>query len=91
MLIFIFNRGGLSNTMYRCSLPENAEQDPKAPKEVLLRLYGPFQDDPILLVSGAVIFMMLSERKLGPKLYGLLPKGRLEEFIPVSLKVRNSF
>ena len=69
--------------MYRCSLPENAEKDPQVPKEVLLRLYGPLQEDLNLLVSGAVILMLLSERKLGPKLYGLLPKGRLEEFIPV--------
>lgn len=36
-------------------------------------------------VTDAVIFMMLSERNLGPKLYGIFPGGRLEEYIPVSI------
>jgi choline/ethanolamine kinase len=27
---------------------------------------------------------LLSERKLGPKLHGVFPGGRIEEFIPVS-------
>lgn len=82
---FVSIRGGFSNSLYRCSLPENiASGDPQVPKEVLLRIYGPIQEDPNLLVAGAVSFMLLSERRLGPKLYGLLPDGRLEEFIPVS-------
>lgn len=81
---FVSIRGGFSNTLYRCSLPENVAGDPQVPKEVLLRIYGPIQEDPNLLVAGAVSFMLLSERRLGPKLYGLLPDGRLEEFIPVS-------
>ena len=40
------------------------------------------------LISGIVIenviFTILSERKLGPKLFGVFAGGRIEEYIPVS-------
>ncbi|GMT35173.1 hypothetical protein PFISCL1PPCAC_26470, partial [Pristionchus fissidentatus] len=35
------------------------------------------------LVAESVIFTLLSERHLGPKLYGIFSGGRLEEYIPV--------
>lgn len=35
-------------------------------------------------MTESLIFMLLSERKLGPRLYGIFPGGRLEEYIPVS-------
>lgn len=37
------------------------------------------------MVLESVMFAILAERALGPKLYGIFPQGRLEEFIPVSL------
>lgn len=74
--------GGFSNTLYRCSLPENIAKISKIPGQILLRIYGPIQDDPNVVVAEAVTFMLLSERRLGPKLYGLFQGGRLEEFIP---------
>lgn len=30
------------------------------------------------------MFAILAERELGPKLYGIFPQGRLEQYIPVS-------
>lgn len=36
------------------------------------------------MVLESVMFAILAERALGPKLYGIFPQGRLEEFIPVS-------
>jgi choline/ethanolamine kinase len=39
-------------------------------------------------ITESVIFMMLSERKLGPKLYGIFPEGRLEEYISVSVALK---
>jgi choline/ethanolamine kinase len=42
-------------------------------------------DAEITTITDSVIFMLLSERKLGPKLYGIFPGGRLEEYIPVSI------
>lgn len=29
------------------------------------------------------MFAILAERLLGPRLYGIFPQGRLEEYIPV--------
>ena len=40
------------------------------------------------LVLENVIFTLLSERNLGPKLFGVFAGGRLEEFIQVVLILR---
>ena len=32
----------------------------------------------------SVMFAILAERELGPKLYGIFPQGRLEQYVPVS-------
>lgn len=37
------------------------------------------------MVLESVMFAILAERSLGPKLYGIFPQGRLEQFIPVRL------
>lgn len=34
------------------------------------------------MVLESVMFAILAERSLGPKLYGIFPQGRLEQFIP---------
>ncbi|KAG8563691.1 hypothetical protein GDO81_016174 [Engystomops pustulosus] len=34
------------------------------------------------MVMESVMFAILAERSLGPKLYGIFPQGRLEQFIP---------
>ena len=34
-------------------------------------------------ITESVIFTLLAERRLGPRLYGIFPGGRLEEFIQV--------
>lgn len=39
------------------------------------------------MVLESVMFAILAERELGPKLYGIFPQGRLEQFVPVSLKL----
>lgn len=39
------------------------------------------------VLAESVIFALLSERRLGPRLYGVFPGGRLEQFIPVSIAV----
>lgn len=42
------------------------------------------------LVLESVMFAILAERQLGPKLYGIFPQGRLEQYVPVSLTVWSS-
>ncbi|KAL3280174.1 hypothetical protein HHI36_017674 [Cryptolaemus montrouzieri] len=90
-----FNRisGGLSNLLYLVSLPEYLHDKIKdEPKEVLLRLYGEYhpKDDSESLQTESVIFALLGERGIGPKLYGLFPGGRIEEYIHAkSLKIED--
>ena len=51
-------------------------------RQVLLRVYFNPETESHL-VAESVIFTLLSERHLGPKLYGIFSGGRLEEYIPV--------
>ncbi|KAL1140640.1 hypothetical protein AAG570_000570 [Ranatra chinensis] len=72
--------GGLSNWLYQvCLLKGNTK-----PKQVLLRLYGQTHGEGALesLITESVIFTLLSERRLGPRLHGIFPGGRIEEYIP---------
>uniref|UniRef100_A0A3Q0QUB5 Ethanolamine kinase n=1 Tax=Amphilophus citrinellus TaxID=61819 RepID=A0A3Q0QUB5_AMPCI len=59
--------GGLSNLLYLCSLPDHVQ------------CVG---QEPLTCVSGyRVMFAILAERALGPKLYGIFPQGRLEQYL----------
>ena len=68
-----------------CSLTENHPTVRNEPDKVLLRVYFNPETESHL-VAESVIFTLLSERHLGPKLYGIFSGGRLEEYIPVSKK-----
>ncbi|XP_070152962.1 choline/ethanolamine kinase isoform X1 [Polyergus mexicanus] len=76
--------GGLSNWLYNIQLPEGAVPIRGEPRQVLLRLYGQVHGERALegLITESVIFTLLSERRLGPKLHGVFPGGRIEEYIP---------
>ncbi|KAL4622815.1 choline kinase alpha-like [Arapaima gigas] len=93
-------RGGLSNMLFLCALPETQKSIADEPRSVLLRLYGAilqmscnkgeskqsnkenmFQGTEALVLE-SVMFAILAERELGPKLYGIFPQGRLEQFVP---------
>lgn len=77
--------GGLSNLLYYCSLPSTHTPVTGEPSQVLLRMYGQLLDKHDPKITDSVITMLLSERNLGPKLYGIFPGGRLEEYIPVGV------
>ncbi|KAM9816451.1 choline kinase alpha isoform 1-T1 [Syngnathus typhle] len=93
-------RGGLSNKLFLCSLPESVDTIGDEPRSILLRLYGailqmscnkgesqqsnkenPFQGAEAMVLE-SVMFAILAERELGPKLYGIFPQGRLEQYMP---------
>ncbi|KAH8329333.1 hypothetical protein KR074_008044 [Drosophila pseudoananassae] len=60
-------------------------QPPKQePREVLLRIYGQTHGDNGMenMITESVVFALLSERNFGPKLYGIFPGGRIEQFLP---------
>ncbi|XP_036272387.1 choline kinase alpha isoform X3 [Pipistrellus kuhlii] len=76
-------RGGLSNMLFLCSLPDTVASVGDEPRKVLLRLYGAIlKMGTEAMVLESVMFAILAERSLGPKLYGIFPQGRLEQFIP---------
>ncbi|EDW49709.1 choline/ethanolamine kinase isoform X1 [Drosophila sechellia] len=54
------------------------------PHEVLLRIYGQTHGDHALesMITESVVFALLSERNYGPKLHGIFPGGRIEQYIP---------
>lgn len=58
----------------------------REPKEVLLRIYGQAHGEHALeaMLTESVVFALLSERRLGPKLHGIFPGGRIEQYIPVN-------
>ncbi|XP_044135837.1 choline/ethanolamine kinase isoform X1 [Bufo gargarizans] len=76
------NCGGLSNLLYKCSLADNVQTQSTEPRQVLLRLYGAILQGVDSIVLESVMFAILAERALGPRLYGVFPQGRLEEYIP---------
>lgn len=51
-----------------------------------MRIYGRTHGEQALetVLTDTVVFTLLSERKLGPKLHGIFPGGRIEQYIPVS-------
>lgn len=84
MSTFFSFSGGLSNFLYYCALPETQVPVANEPAKVLLRIYG--QDDSNMqtkFITECVIFTLLSENNRGPRLHGVFPGGRLEEYIPV--------
>lgn len=83
--------GGLSNLLFRCSLPDHLPSVGEEPREVLLRLYGAILQGVESLVLESVMFAILAERSLGPHLYGVFPEGRLEQYLPVRAQPTPSF
>lgn len=59
------------------------EESHADPKEVLIRVYGQTHGEHALeaLITESVIFTLLSERGLGPKLHGIFPGGRIEQYV----------
>ena len=57
------------------------------PTKVLLRIYGQSHGENALenMLTESVVFALLSERQLGPKLHGIFPGGRIEQYIPVNI------
>ncbi|XP_048780887.2 choline/ethanolamine kinase-like isoform X2 [Ostrea edulis] len=74
--------GGLTNRLYLCSLPDGTETEENEPFQVLMRVYGEIAQRNDYMLRNSVIFALFSEKKKGPKLYGMYPEGRIEEYIP---------
>lgn len=75
--------GGMSNQLFRCSLPESTILTSGEPSQILLRLYGDQSRNGDVSIQ-LEIFKLLSMKELGPRLYGNFDDGRLEEFLPAA-------
>ncbi|XP_073822783.1 choline/ethanolamine kinase isoform X2 [Musca autumnalis] len=75
---------GNKRKRYDSSSSTLASYRQKEPKEVLLRIYGQSHGEDALeqMITESVVFALLSERHFGPRLYGIFPGGRLEQYIP---------
>ncbi|EDO28968.1 predicted protein, partial [Nematostella vectensis] len=77
--------GGLSNEIFICNLPEHFAENKQEVRQVLFRIYGRLVGKLISnihsLVAENVVFALLAEKKIAPKLYAIFPEGRLEEFL----------
>uniref|UniRef100_A0A7E4W5J7 Choline/ethanolamine kinase n=1 Tax=Panagrellus redivivus TaxID=6233 RepID=A0A7E4W5J7_PANRE len=73
--------GGMTNMVFLCSLADSIQPETTEPTKAILRVYfNPDIDKN--LVTEIVVFAILAEKKLGPKLLGTFEGGRLEEYIP---------
>ncbi|KAL4225556.1 hypothetical protein ACF0H5_016244 [Mactra antiquata] len=79
--------GGLTNYLYICSLPDNVQPPDNQPKSVLLRVYGHIAAEAKIVLQNSVIFALMSEKQLGPKLYGMTNLARVEELVPAKTLV----
>lgn len=70
--------------LFLCQFPKELEENlSDEPDKTLLRVYFNPETESHL-VAESVIFTLLSERQLGPQLYGIFNGGRLEEYIVVN-------
>ncbi|KAL6737171.1 hypothetical protein Aduo_010838 [Ancylostoma duodenale] len=72
--------GGMSNLLFLVELASEVESLGSEARQALLRIQC--QTDLDQLLTESVVFTLLSERCLGPKLLGVFPGGRFEQFIP---------
>ncbi|KJH41484.1 Choline/ethanolamine kinase [Dictyocaulus viviparus] len=73
-------RGGMSNLLFFVELASNVNRIGSEVRQALLRIHCQTEVDQLL--SESVVFTLLSERSLGPKMLGVFPGGRFEQFIP---------
>ena len=78
--------GGLVNQIYFCGIRE-PDSNANVPQEVALRFYGDFLiqflDNTEGRLPDIIISLIYSEKKLGPKLYGVFEGGQIQKFYKV--------
>ncbi|KAI1299622.1 Choline kinase alpha [Halotydeus destructor] len=80
---------GLVNRIFICENKSGNDDFPDEPRKVILRLYGGKMDvgEGHIFRNGGIleevlVFYTMGNLGLGPKLYGVFPEGRLEQYIP---------
>ncbi|VDK68318.1 unnamed protein product [Litomosoides sigmodontis] len=73
-------RGGFNNKIFTVELPSSMKVQGDEPQKAILRIYGNLGEGYEL--PEGIISAILAERSLGPRLLGIFPGGRFEEYIP---------
>ena len=73
----------MCSSLFLCSLKNKDNLVAYPNTKVLIRIYGLSHEQNKELDS--LITLLLAERKMGPKLLGVFPGGRIEEFIEVKV------
>uniref|UniRef100_A0A914ZMR0 Choline/ethanolamine kinase n=1 Tax=Parascaris univalens TaxID=6257 RepID=A0A914ZMR0_PARUN len=81
--------GGLNNFNFVVRLPDDVQTLDNEPRSALLRIYCNMDVNEVTVET--VIVALLSQRSLGPRLLGIFPGGRLEEFIPSRILTNKEF
>ncbi|CAG2181819.1 unnamed protein product, partial [Oppiella nova] len=76
----------MTNQLYYCGIAEHSATS-SAPQEVAVRLYGPkyfnnTDHEGNERLKDTIISLMISENKLGPKVYGLFEHGQILKYYP---------
>lgn len=77
--------GGTINTILLCTLADTFKPIDEEPTRVVFRIYCKADTG---IIAETVIFSILAQKNLGPKLYGIFDEGRIEEYIPVKFKCK---
>ncbi|XP_054157304.1 choline/ethanolamine kinase-like [Oppia nitens] len=77
--------GGMTNQLYYCGIVDKSDDKQEVPQQVAVRLYGPkyFNNkdcDGNERLTDVVIALMVSQNKLGPKIYGIFDCGQIQAF-----------
>ncbi len=81
--------GGMTNQLYYCAIPKDSVPIGDEPREVAIRLYGGkhFNNsvcDGDERLSDVIIAILVSDRYLGPKIYGLFQNGQIQKYYKVN-------
>ncbi|CAG2183826.1 unnamed protein product, partial [Oppiella nova] len=76
--------GGLTNQLYFCGI-KNKSNESDVPQEVAIRLYGPKTMGVVDCegnerLTDVIISLIVSDNKLGPKVYGIFPTGQIQHY-----------
>ena len=81
--------GGLTNQMYYCAIDDNKQRcDAEEPQEVAILLYGHkffnnSTNESNKRLTDTIIALQMSEKGLGPKVYGLFERGQILKYYKV--------
>jgi len=80
--------GGFTNQLHYCGLPDSIKTISDESREIALRLYGPKHfgtwDEVSERFTDSVGTIIMSEMKIGPKIYGVFLEGEIQEYYIVS-------